>query len=989
MVIFGFNTKRNGSYLDRAGGEVISEGTAGQGFHRTVKGLAWKGIIDDNSYLNLEKTFDLQQDWTLSFQAKVKKFDNANWDTFVSLSDNTGILSAGLSYMGNRFAWRDTDGNTSGRSTNPDIQEGVWSHVMLTYDASAKTLQSYLNNSTNGSDVVTANLKEITYIWIGRAETSRNFNGYIASVKLEDHVYTPAERAESYRDFLNASPGGNKTHKTYGSWNKPSVLNEDGLVAAYGMVPVSGALVDISGNDGNGTLSGIPMTTMEGLKFDGVDDKAQLFIPLALAQSVKTVAFRIKPDTNTEKILEGQAGDHFIFASAGTLTHPDYSNAYVNGKNTDSIKGGEWSNVVVTNSVAVSNDTATLGINGVSYGRFGIEDLRFYSRQFSLEDAIAYHNRYARKVKIFEDFRSSPAGVFPRRWRKKSSSADYPVAEGEITFKQQVTDGIFSNASNWEVGDPWSIGSYAASWDGTANGDIEQPPGSCRIIPGENYVINFDIDNCAGQAHVGVFAYGTYETYIPVNFYLNGHHSAEFTAPELAGGVKIRGYLAEGSAFELKNFSIQPRDGEYSKYLLSNSSNKAIGIPSEHARGTWYITFYNDDDYTKAIRIPFISDSVNTHAYAIGYSFCPGSITGIYRSTGTGGSVIMSSRADYLSDKTWYQAKITRDYDGWFALQIRGGCFGENFISVDASGGGSNPAMNNNYHTSNYFCVSNDEDTRVTDIKILPHIIVKGGYCDEYQTIHNAFTAKPNDDLALQWNNMVSGLVDDGVWDKMDVFYNFAAHLNTNAEAQVNWKNPGTHDATLVHAPAFTALEGFTGDGANDYIETNFTPSADGVNYQLNDASHGAYVRYFDQSDINLFVYGVYSTTGDGGTDNAIRLYCGSPTIDQSGFDINNNVTALTFVVTDGMYIASRNDNAGYDWYINKSGTAEINNSTKAPDQGIVILARRTVDGSVGCFSSSQVSCFFAGAGLTQADVNNITDRYEAVMDYNGKGIIS
>jgi hypothetical protein len=128
-----------------------------------------------------------------------------------------------------------------------------------------------------------------------------------------------------------------------------------------------------------------------------------------------------------------------------------------------------------------------------------------------------------------------------------------------------------------------------------------------------------------------------------------------------------------------------------------------------------------------------------------------------------------------------------------------------------------------------------------------------GGFCAEYKTIHDAMTNKPFSSVAQEQNTLVKTLVDVGVWAKLDLFYLFAQESNNDSEALINWVTPGTYNCSLPVAPTFTALEGFTGDASTQYINTNWNPSANGVNYKLNNASMGVYVRSYSSG---LYCFG-------------------------------------------------------------------------------------------------------------------------------------
>ena len=89
-------------------------------------------------------------------------------------------------------------------------------------------------------------------------------------------------------------------------------------------------------------------------------------------------------------------------------------------------------------------------------------------------------------------------------------------------------------------------------------------------------------------------------------------------------------------------------------------------------------------------------------------------------------------------------------------------------------------------------------------------------------------------------NTLLINMKADGVWAKLDVFYNFANNGSLGF-GTINWKNPSLYLASPTNAPTFTSNVGFTGGGTS-YIDTNFAPS-NGVQYQLNNASRYLYLH--------------------------------------------------------------------------------------------------------------------------------------------------
>jgi hypothetical protein len=257
-----------------------------------------------------------------------------------------------------------------------------------------------------------------------------------------------------------------------------------------------------------------------------------------------------------------------------------------------------------------------------------------------------------------------------------------------------------------------------------------------------------------------------------------------------------------------------------------------------------------------------------------------------------------------------------------------------------------------------------------------------GTFSAEYQAVYNELTTKPSAAIAGYQNTMVQALVDAGVWVKLDIFYVFAQTVNSDSEALKNWINPGTNDAAAVSGPAFVALEGFTSDGAADYINTNFNPNTEGVQYTQNSASFGIYIRNNVQE--TKFDCGI----NDGVGFSQIATRNGS---DAAQFRINNVGDGTPPAVTDsrGMWIASRTASNARVLYRNASSIlSDSEVSTAIPSLDVYVLALN-LSGSPNFYTVRQASMFFMGSGLDQSDVTALTNAFEAYMDANSKGVIT
>ena len=257
------------------------------------------------------------------------------------------------------------------------------------------------------------------------------------------------------------------------------------------------------------------------------------------------------------------------------------------------------------------------------------------------------------------------------------------------------------------------------------------------------------------------------------------------------------------------------------------------------------------------------------------------------------------------------------------------------------------------------------------------------GFCAEYQAVYDSLTTPPSAGIAAAQNTMWCALVDAGIAAKIDVFYLFAQTINTAGEALVNWKNPGTFDATAYNSPVFVALEGFTSDGISKYIDTNWNATVNGVNYTLNDCSMAGYVRTNVSED--RYICGIQDATTD-----IVRI---NP---RKGGDTgewwSNNATKEVVAAqadSRGMFVITRSAVNSRTGYRNKvvwgqDAVASVN----VPDGNVFVLGQNLIGTGYNSITTRQVSLFFAGANLSLGEVTTLTDTIEVYMDSNGKGVI-
>lgn len=99
-------------------------------------------------------------------------------------------------------------------------------------------------------------------------------------------------------------------------------------------------------------------------------------------------------------------------------------------------------------------------------------------------------------------------------------------------------------------------------------------------------------------------------------------------------------------------------------------------------------------------------------------------------------------------------------------------------------------------------------------------------------------------------NDMVVKLKTAGVWSKLDLLYVMDNDASTIDFATLNWKAPSSFQLTLVNSPTWLSGVGIQ-LSSTQYIDTNWNPTTNGVQYKLDDAS--ACLRTIAMTGTSLF----------------------------------------------------------------------------------------------------------------------------------------
>lgn len=275
--------------------------------------------------------------------------------------------------------------------------------------------------------------------------------------------------------------------------------------------------------------------------------------------------------------------------------------------------------------------------------------------------------------------------------------------------------------------------------------------------------------------------------------------------------------------------------------------------------------------------------------------------------------------------------------------------------------------------SSTYVVRSNDVGTNITfrvtavnsggstDADSSDTLIVYASFETEYTAIQtnattNSYTAPSTQEKQFE-NRLVKFLKTVGIWNNLDIFYNFF-HGGDENYGRINWKNPGTYNATLVNSPTFTTYLGFDFNGTTQYINTNFNPSTNASAGSQNNASAGVLIMENTQS--NGQDLGVITTTR--------RLaICSRNTSDQVYVNVNDN-TAITVsgnTQAAGLYhtyraASSTNSLKRNDITLSLLGSST---STGLPQNNIYIGARNNA-GTADLFSDRTIGRAWFGSSM-------------------------
>lgn len=228
--------------------------------------------------------------------------------------------------------------------------------------------------------------------------------------------------------------------------------------------------------------------------------------------------------------------------------------------------------------------------------------------------------------------------------------------------------------------------------------------------------------------------------------------------------------------------------------------------------------------------------------------------------------------------------------------------------------------------------------------------IVGFAYDADYQTVLNkaileGFTL-PSDEEKLIQNQLMIDLKSSGAWAKADTIY-VPATTSSSDFARIDWKNT-TRLATLFNAPTFISSKGFQG-GGTAYIDTNFNPATDGVNYTQNNASRYVFMDAASST-------GALDGRPEASINNMLRTSSTQHRINQGTSNLTGG--SYSFNATRGMKSIHRTNSTNVELFNDTTQESRTATSAEMTSSNQLILR------SGGNYGAHTVSFYMCGASM-------------------------
>jgi len=471
MKVFEFDA-RKGTLIANTG-QLLSLSSSNTKFVNTDKGSS---VFSSTSLtgLNVPALNVTSNYYTIRCCVKTNKLNGARFFIHGTEFTSNGLLLFITPNVNNGLGiqFLSDDGtiliNTSSFTNSPIFKKSVWYDITLTFNSFLHKTNLYVNGIFYGtmtwaSNKSFTNLRKVLNLNYENGGSFGNI-GYLNNCTIYNHIIAQKEINDNYVDFLNSKPLS-KPIVFQPNLNilKPSEIRENGLIAAYNFQPVNGKLPNLAwDNQANGNnarqYDATPTNfqgTSDNMRFLSNSTTYQKYGKFTLANATPllskfSVTFIIKAGINQGELNAIAMTGSGANTDIRFITSNSRFQIVVNGVSqelprTGSISYTQWSTVVLTcdgstfklylNGLFIDYYTPSTppivrflqimgGGNyvGVTGGWMYFRDFKIYNRALSDQEIKNYHNQFASKEVLFEDFSQYPVGTTKfGNWQKSSS----------------------------------------------------------------------------------------------------------------------------------------------------------------------------------------------------------------------------------------------------------------------------------------------------------------------------------------------------------------------------------------------------------------------------------------------------------------------------------------------------------------------------------------------------------------------------------------
>ena len=264
-------------------------------------------------------------------------------------------------------------------------------------------------------------------------------------IKVYNTVLKQNDINNEYINFLNSKPI-NKPIIFNPNLNilKPNEIKDNGLIAAYNFTPVNGKLPNIAydnpANGNNARSFDRTLTLAQTLK-DSIFCNLKSTSTSLNFGNILSLQYIIKPSVLNQTLAKLNSSSNVNITSDGGIDVTGVSGeiVYINGSLTGIISVNTW-NTISINLPSVLNANAYV-LGNLNYsGLINFE--KIYNRILSVTEIKNYHNQFAAKTILYEDFSIYPVQATKiGNWIVKSGS--FIIAEDRTgKYLKCVTSGV-------------------------------------------------------------------------------------------------------------------------------------------------------------------------------------------------------------------------------------------------------------------------------------------------------------------------------------------------------------------------------------------------------------------------------------------------------------------------------------------------------------------------------------------------------------------